>query len=141
MSFADPEWSRNPIYDFLRQAYGITTDWANDLVARADSLDPVEREKAQFYLRQIAGAVSPSNFIATNPELLRTTLEQSGENLVRGMQMLAEDIEAGHGQLKIRQSDASKFVLGRDMAATPRRRACRRAGWCRCRTGCRRSRR
>ena len=117
--FADPEWSRNPIYDFLRQAYVITTDWANDLITRADSLDEFEREKAQFYLRQIAGAISPSNFIATNPELLRTTLEQSGENLVRGMQMLAEDIEAGHGQLKIRQSDPSKFVLGRDMAATP----------------------
>ena len=117
--FADPEWSRNPIYDFLRQAYVITTEWANDLVARADSLDPVEREKAQFYLRQIAGAISPSNFIATNPELLRTTLKESGENLVRGMQMLVEDIEAGKGSLKIRQSDASKFVLGRDMAATP----------------------
>lgn len=117
--FADPEWTKNPIYDFLAQAYMITNDWANDLITRADTLHPSEREKAQFYLRQIAGAVSPSNFIATNPELLRTTLEQSGENLVRGMQMLAEDIEAGHGQLKIRQSDASKFVLGRDMAATP----------------------
>jgi len=117
--FADPEWSRNPIYDFLRQAYAITTDWANDLVTRADSLDPFEREKAQFYLRQIAGAISPSNFIATNPELLRTTLEQNGENLVRGMQMFTEDVEAGGGQLKIRQSDPSKFVLGRDMAATP----------------------
>jgi polyhydroxyalkanoate synthase len=117
--FADPEWNRNPIYDFLRQAYVITTDWANDLVARADSLDPFEREKAGFYLRQIAGAISPSNFIVTNPELLRTTLEQSGENLVRGMQMFAEDLEAGKGQLKIRQSDATKFVLGRDMAATP----------------------
>jgi len=117
--FADPEWTKNPVYDFLSQAYMITTDWANDLIARADTLEPFEREKAQFYLRQIAGAVSPSNFIATNPELLRTTLEQSGDNLVRGMQMLTEDIEAGHGQLKIRQSDASKFVLGRDMAATP----------------------
>ncbi len=117
--FADPEWVKNPIYDFLSQAYMITTDWANDMVARADTLEPMEREKAQFYVRQIAGAVSPSNFLATNPELLRTTLEQSGENLVRGMQMLAEDVEAGHGQLKIRQSDASKFVLGRDMAATP----------------------
>ena len=117
--FADPEWKKNPVYDFLAQAYMITNDWANDLITRADTLEPFEREKAQFYLRQIAGAVSPSNFIATNPELLRTTLEQSGENLVRGMQMFAEDIEAGNGQLKIRQSDPSKFILGRDMAATP----------------------
>ncbi|MDB5594674.1 MAG: phaC [Hyphomicrobiales bacterium] len=117
--FADPEWSRNPIYDFLRQAYAITTDWANDLVTRADTVDSMTREKAGFYLRQIAGAVSPSNFIVTNPELLRTTLAQNGENLVRGMHMFAEDIEAGRGQLKIRQSDTSKLELGRDMAATP----------------------
>ncbi|MDB5651584.1 MAG: class poly(R)-hydroxyalkanoic acid synthase [Hyphomicrobiales bacterium] len=117
--FADPEWSRNPIYDFLRQAYAITTDWANDLVTRADTVDQFTRDKAGFYLRQISGAVSPSNFIATNPELLRTTLAQNGENLVRGMHMFAEDIEAGRGQLKIRQSDASKLELGRDMAATP----------------------
>ena len=117
--FSDPEWSRNPLYDFLRQAYVITTEWANDLVQRADTVDALTREKAQFYLRQVAGAVSPSNFIATNPELLRTTLAQSGENLVRGMHMLAEDIEAGHGQIKIRQSDNSKLLLGRDMACTP----------------------
>ncbi|MDB5510049.1 MAG: class poly(R)-hydroxyalkanoic acid synthase [Hyphomicrobiales bacterium] len=117
--FSDPEWVNNPLYDFLRQAYVITTEWANGLVTKADTVDAFTREKAQFYLRQIAGAVSPSNFIATNPELLRTTLAQSGENLVRGMHMLAEDIEAGHGQLKIRQSDASKLLLGRDMAATP----------------------
>ncbi|MDO9441147.1 MAG: class I poly(R)-hydroxyalkanoic acid synthase [Beijerinckiaceae bacterium] len=117
--FSDPEWVSNPLFDFLRQAYVITTEWANDLVSRADTVDPFTREKAQFYLRQIAGAISPSNFIATNPELLRTTLAQSGENLVRGMHMLAEDIEAGRGQLKIRQSDASKLLLGRDMAATP----------------------
>jgi len=117
--FADPEWRKNPLYDFLRQAYVITTQWANDMVARAEDVDPTTREKAAFYLRQIAGAVSPSNFIGTNPELLRATLAENAENLVRGMKMLAEDIEAGKGALKIRQSDASKFELGRDLATTP----------------------
>jgi polyhydroxyalkanoate synthase len=117
--FADPEWQKNPIFDFLRQAYSLSTNWASDLVKNAQSLDPETRNRAQFYLRQIAGAVSPSNFLPTNPELLRDTIAESGENLVRGMQMFAEDIEAGHGQLKIRQSSSSKFQLGVNMAVTP----------------------
>ena len=117
--FSDPEWSSNPLFDFLRQAYVITTRWANGLVDNAEAVDPGTREKANFYLRQIAGAVSPSNFIGTNPELLRTTLSENAGNLVRGMKMLAEDIEAGSGALKIRQSDPTKFELGRDLAMTP----------------------
>ena len=76
----------------------LTTRWADDLVKRADDLDPHDREKAQFYLRQVTAALSPSNFLATNPELLRTTLAESGENLVRGLKMLAEDIDAGPWQ-------------------------------------------
>ena len=117
--FADPEWQENPVFNFLRQAYSLTNNWANELVNHADSVDPATRERAQFYLRQIAGAVSPSNFIATNPELIRDTIRESGQNLVRGMQMFAEDVEAGKGQLKIRQSDPSKFELGVNMGATP----------------------
>ena len=117
--FAAPDWQTNPLFDFLRQAYSLTTHWASDIVERTEGLEPYEKQKAEFYLRQIAGALSPSNFLATNPELLRETLQQNGENLVRGMHMLAEDIEAGKGQLKIRQSDSSKLTLGVDMASTP----------------------
>ncbi len=67
----------------------------------------------------MTSALSPSNFLATNPELLRTTLAESGDNLVRGLQMMAEDIAAGSGNLRIRQSDATKFMLGVNLAATP----------------------
>ena len=70
-------------------------------------------------MRQIANAISPSNFVLTNPELLRETLSSNAENLVRGMHMLAEDIEAGGGHLKIRQSDSSMFEVGRNLAVTP----------------------
>src|SRR6202030_2642542 len=91
----------------------------DDLVKRADELTPHDREKAHFYLQQVTAALSPSNFLATNPEVLRTTLAESGENLVRGLKMLAEDIHAGHGNLRIRQSDARTFQLGVNMAATP----------------------
>ena len=117
--FADPEWRDNPYFDFLKQAYVLTSRWADDLVKRADELDPHTRDKAPFYMRQVTSALSPSNFLATNPELLRATLAESGENLVRGMKMMAEDIEAGNGQLRIRQADAAKFKLGVNLAATP----------------------
>jgi len=117
--FADPEWSQNPFFDAVKQAYLITSDWATKLVREAEGLDPHTRQKADFYVKQIAAAISPSNFVFTNPEVLRETLSSNAENLVRGMKMLTEDIEAGHGDLKLRQSDASKFALGGNLALTP----------------------
>jgi polyhydroxyalkanoate synthase len=117
--FQDPEWSTNQFFDFIKQAYLLSTQWANDLVAGAKDLDPHTRQKAEFYVRQIANALSPSNFVLTNPELLRETVQSNAENLARGMQMLAEDIEAGGGDLKIRQSDSSQFEVGRNLAITP----------------------
>ena len=117
--FADPEWSQNQFFDFLKQAYLLTTQWGERLVKDAAGVDEHTRKKAEFYVRQIANAISPSNFIFTNPELLRETLSSNGENLVRGMHMLSEDIKAGHGNLKIRQSDPSMFDVGGNLAVTP----------------------
>ena len=117
--FADPEWSSNQFFDFIKQAYLLSTNWADHLVEGAKDLDPHTRQKAEFYVKQVANALSPSNFVLTNPELLRETLGSNAENLARGMHMLAEDISAGGGALKIRQSDAGKFEVGRNLAVTP----------------------
>lgn len=117
--FADPDWSRHQFYDFVKQAYLIGTRWAEELVKNAEGLDEHTRHKAEFYTRQIVNALSPSNFVLTNPELMRETLASNAENLVRGMRMLAEDIEAGKGHLRIRQSDSSMFEVGRNLATTP----------------------
>jgi polyhydroxyalkanoate synthase subunit PhaC len=117
--FADPEWTSNQFFDFLKQAYLLTTNWANAMVSDAEGLDPHTKQKAAFYVRQIANAISPSNFVLTNPELLRETFSSNAENLVRGMHMLAEDIAAGGGDLKIRHT--SLFEVGRNLATTPGR--------------------
>jgi polyhydroxyalkanoate synthase subunit PhaC len=117
--FADPEWSSNQFFDFLKQAYLLTAQWADRLVKDAADIDPHTRQKAEFYVKQIANAIAPSNFVLTNPELLRETLSSNAENLVRGMHMLTEDIQAGHGNLKIRQSDPSMFEVGRNLALSP----------------------
>jgi polyhydroxyalkanoate synthase subunit PhaC len=117
--FADPEWKSNQFFDFVVQLYLLTTQWANDLVRDAEGLDPHTRKKAAFYVQQITNAIAPSNFVLTNPEVLRETLNSNGDNLVRGMKMLAEDIEAGRGMLRIRQSDPSNLEVGVNMATTP----------------------
>jgi polyhydroxyalkanoate synthase len=117
--FQDAEWGNNAFFGFLKQAYLVTSRWAADLVEHADGLDEHTRHKAQFYVKQIANAISPSNFILTNPELFRETIASNGENLVRGMRMLAEDIEAGKGDLKLRQADYSPFEIGKNVAVSP----------------------
>lgn len=117
--FADPEWKSNQFFDFVMQAYLLTTQWAQDLVKNAEGLDAHTRKKAEFYVQQITNAMSPSNFVLTNPEVLRETVSSNGSNLMRGMSMLAEDIEAGRGSLRIRQTDSKNLEIGVNMATTP----------------------
>ena len=117
--FTDPDWSSNQFFDFLKQAYLLTVRWANHLVTDAKGIDPLTLQKAEFYVRQISNAIAPSNFVLTNPELLRETLASNAGNLARGMHMLAEDISAGGGELRIRQTDPSMFEVGRNLAVTP----------------------
>jgi len=115
--FNDPQWSQNPLFDFVKQFYLVTSDWANQLVSKT-KLPPHAKHKAEFYTRLLTNAVSPTNFPLTNPEVLRETFRSSGENLVRGTQMLAEDIAKGHGDLRLRQVDESPFHFGQNIAAT-----------------------
>jgi polyhydroxyalkanoate synthase subunit PhaC len=117
--FKSPEWTENQFFDFMKQSYLITSDWAERLVDEAEGLDPDTRHKARFYTKQIVNAIAPSNWVFTNPELLRETFASDGENLVRGMQFLAEDIRKGSGRLKIRQTDPTKFEVGKNLAITP----------------------
>jgi polyhydroxyalkanoate synthase subunit PhaC len=117
--FADEDWSKQAFFSFLKQTYVVTSEWAESLVKNADGLEPHIRHKGEFYMRQISSALSPSNFVLTNPELLRETVSSNGENLVRGIKMLAEDIAAGHGDLRLRQSDTTRFTVGVDLATTP----------------------
>jgi polyhydroxyalkanoate synthase len=117
--FQDPEWGKNAFFDFLKQAYLVTSRWAGELAEHADGLDEHTRHKATFYVKQISNAISPSNFILTNPELFRETVASNGANLVRGMKMLAEDITAGKGELKLRQADYRPFKIGENIAVSP----------------------
>lgn len=119
--FKDDAWRDQPLYDYLKQSYLLT---AKHLLASVDALEGVpqkSRERLRFFTRQYLNAMAPSNFLATNPELLRLTLESDGQNLVRGLALLAEDLERSADQLNIRLTDESAFELGRDLALTPGR--------------------
>jgi polyhydroxyalkanoate synthase len=117
--FTDRDWQQNTLFDFLKQFYLLSARWAGDLVEEAQGLDDHTRHKARFYVDQIANAVSPSNFALTNPEVLRATLASNGANLIEGLKNLEEDLKAGQGRLRIKQTDMSAFELGRNVATTP----------------------
>ena len=117
--FADADWQQNPFFDFLQKAYLATASWADKMVVDAEGLDERTKQKAMFYMRQVTDAISPANFAFTNPQVFRETIATSGANLVQGMAQLAEDMAAGKGNLKLRQTDYSKFVIGQNIATSP----------------------
>lgn len=117
--FKDPGWSENQYFDFWKQAYLITSRWAEDITEKTEGVDERTRKKAMFYLEQVLSAMSPSNNPFTNPEVVRTTLATNAENLVQGMALLAEDLDQSKDLLRVSQTDLSAFEVGRDLAITP----------------------
>ena len=117
--FKDPDWHNRFAFDLLKQSYLLMSQWLEKQVQETKGVDDHTRKMAEFYVKQITNAFSPSNFLLTNPEVLRVTLETNGENLVLGMQHFLEDVERGHGRLQIQQTDMKAFQLGRNIALTP----------------------
>src|SRR5690606_32102184 len=117
--FKDPAWQENAIFDFLKQSYLLTARWMQNTVQDVEGVDPKVAKKVDFYTRQFIDALSPSNFLLTNPEVLRATVESKGENLVKGLQNLLEDLERGKGKLNIRMVDDKAFTVGGNIAVTP----------------------
>ncbi|ACI98713.1 PHA/PHB synthase family protein [Rhodospirillum centenum] len=117
--FKDSAWNENTLFDFIKQSYLLTARFMQATVHGVEGLDDRTARKLDFYTRQYVDAMAPSNFVMTNPEVLRTTLETGGENLVKGLENLLADLERGKGQLAISMTDYSKFEVGRNIAVTP----------------------
>jgi polyhydroxyalkanoate synthase subunit PhaC len=117
--FNDPEWSRNPYFDFWKQAYLITTRWLEQVLDETEGLDERTRQRAEFYLKQLASALSPSNFPMTNPVVLRETLSSNGRNLLHGMANFMRDLDKSGDVLSISQTDVEAFEVGHNIATTP----------------------
>ncbi|MBX9749778.1 MAG: class I poly(R)-hydroxyalkanoic acid synthase [Roseococcus sp.] len=117
--FKDDAWRENEVFDFIRQSYLLSARYFTSAVNSADGLDPKTSQKVDFYMRQFVDAMSPANFVMTNPEVLRKTAETGGTNLLKGLSNLLFDLERGKGKLRIRMTDDSKFKVGENIAVTP----------------------
>jgi polyhydroxyalkanoate synthase len=117
--FKDEDWSSNFVFDYIKQSYLITARHIREAVAKVDGLPPDSEKKVAFFTRQYVDALSPTNFLLTNPQVLRETVASGGQNLVRGLNNLLADIEKGGGKLRISMTDETAFQLGRNVATTP----------------------
>ncbi|MEX0697071.1 MAG: class I poly(R)-hydroxyalkanoic acid synthase [Dongiaceae bacterium] len=117
--FRDPAWQENQLFDFIKQSYLLSARWLQSTVSEVDGLDDKTAKKVDFYTRQFVDALAPSNFVLTNPEVLRATVESGGENLLKGLQNMLDDLERGKGRLHIRMTDLEAFEPGRNIAVTP----------------------
>jgi polyhydroxyalkanoate synthase len=117
--FKDAAWSENTLFDFIKQSYLLTARWMQSTVKNVEGLDDKTARKVDFYTRQFVDAMAPSNFLMTNPEVLKATLDSGGENLVKGLQNLLDDLERGKGRLAIKMTDMQAFKIGENIAVTP----------------------
>ena len=117
--FRSPAWSENAIFDYIKQSYLIAADSILSTVRRVEGLDDQTAHKVDFYTRQFVDAIAPSNFIASNPDVLQATLLSGGENLLNGLENLLQDLERGKGRLAITMTDMEAFRPGENIATTP----------------------
>jgi polyhydroxyalkanoate synthase len=116
--FKDGDWSANFLFDLIKQSYLISARHIQHAVSQVEGLTPESEKKVAFFTRQYVDALSPTNFLLTNPQVLRETVSSGGQNLVRGLNNLLADIEKGGGQLQISMTDEKAFKLGENVATT-----------------------
>ena len=117
--FRDAAWDDNTLFDFIKQSYLLTARWLQNTVREVEGIDERTARKVDFYTRQFVDALAPSNFLLTNPEVLRATIESRGANLLNGLKNLLDDLERGKGRLAIRMTDTAAFRIGENIAITP----------------------
>ena len=117
--FKHPEWSENAIFDFVKDSYLVAAKSILSAIRGVKGMDEASARRVDFYTRQFVDALSPSNFVTTNPEVLTATLQSGGQNLLRGLENLLADLERGNGRLAITMTDLRAFRLGENIATTP----------------------
>ena len=117
--FKDESWRDVEVFDFIKQSYLLSARYVQDVVGHVEGLDRKTAQKVDFYARQFIDAMSPSNFLLTNPEVLRKTAETGGQNLLRGLSNLLRDLERGRGKLSVKMTDTEAFQLGQNIGVSP----------------------
>lgn len=117
--FSSDEWVNNPFFNLLSQHYLLASEHLNSLIEHLDYGDKQLAKRIQFFTRQYLDALSPANFLHTNPQLMAETVQSHGKNLLRGLQNLLTDMESGSSRLIIKMTDTDAFKIGENIATTP----------------------
>jgi polyhydroxyalkanoate synthase subunit PhaC len=117
--FADPEWTTNPGFRFIRKGYELNSKWMMSLADQAPGLEENIHRRLKFFTQQITETLSPTNFLATNPQVLRAFFETGGESVLNGLRLARADVEKAGGKLHISQTDETPFKIGENIATAP----------------------
>jgi polyhydroxyalkanoate synthase len=117
--FKSELWQNNLVFDYIKQSYLIAAQHIQKSVSEVEGLDAATARKVKFFTRQYVDALAPTNFVLTNPDVLKTTIESGGKNLLDGLNHLLQDIDRGDGKLAISMTDTKAFRMGENVASTP----------------------
>ncbi|WP_375281037.1 class I poly(R)-hydroxyalkanoic acid synthase [Pseudooctadecabacter sp.] len=117
--FTNPLWQTHPYFNFLKQQYMLNAQAVEKTLGDIDGLEPADKRRLEYFSSQIIDMLSPSNFLATNPDALTKAVETEGESLVRGLENMIADLEANDGELVVSLADKSAFKVGENLATTP----------------------
>lgn len=117
--FTNPLWDSNPYFNFVKHQYLLNSEAITQTVDAITDMEPREKQRLAYFSKQIIDLMSPTNFLATNPDALERAVETDGESLIRGLENLISDLEANKGDLIVRLSDEKAFELGGNIATTP----------------------
>lgn len=117
--FSNPMWQQHPYFNYVKQQYLMNAEAISQAVEGVEDMDPSEKQRLKYFSRQIIDMMSPTNFLATNPDVLQKAVETEGESLIKGLENLISDLEANKGEMVVRLADESAFELGGNIATTP----------------------
>ena len=116
--FRHEDWQQLFTFDYIKQSYLIAAKHLHNTLGRVAGLDEHTARKVDFYTRQYIDALAPTNFVMTNPEVLRETITSGGQNLLKGLNNLLDDLRRGGGELRVSMTDEKAFKLGENIAVT-----------------------
>ncbi|MEH6736975.1 MAG: class I poly(R)-hydroxyalkanoic acid synthase [Sulfitobacter sp.] len=117
--FSNPMWDQHPYFNFVKQQYLMNAEAIAQAVEDVEDMEPHEKQRLKYFSRQIIDMMSPTNFLATNPDVLQKAVETEGESLIKGLENLISDLEANNGEMVVRLADEDAFELGGNIATTP----------------------
>ncbi len=116
--FANPLWHSHPYFSMIRRQYQTSTQAIEKAVADLEGLEPKDKQRIEFFAHQMIDLLSPTNYLATNPDALERAVETEGQSLVLGLENLVRDIESRQGELLPTLADPNAFTIGQNIATT-----------------------